>query len=82
MEALLDLCPICGALTDPNAAFKAGGLLAWLKGSAMYLGVGSMSDIDRKIDAADLPGVIILLDYWKSHPLNPKMWFDYFHLKA
>ena len=76
MKVLVDHCPVCGSQTDPNIGYKAGGLLVWMMGSEMCLGIPGAPNFQMMIQAADLPDVIALMEHWKPHPLNPNLWFE------
>ncbi len=76
LQALVDLCPVCGSPTDPDAAYKAGGLMVWIANSEVYLGIPGVPNFRMKIEAVDLPDVIDLLNHWNNHPLNPNLEFE------
>ena len=70
LKALLYQCPVCSSQTDPNVAYKAGGLMLWMRDGEMVLGVPGAPKFMMMVQAADLPDVIELLDHWKNHPSN------------
>lgn len=72
MDELLDRCPICGAETDPHGGFMAGGCMAWLVDDEGYIGSPISPIYTWKLQEADLPSIVDLLEHWKNRSLNAR----------